>query len=131
MTKRHPSIPPKADKLLRKLARIFERFDDRPLPDVGFNMKHVNMLASRDTPDFSGHLCKTVCCISGWAFRLDNVHSGIDKAFGWPKVRDPRVRELIYAPDTLQDCTPKEAARMLRHLLRTGVVDWTVARVRS
>jgi hypothetical protein len=74
-------------------------------------------------------------CIAGWCCRL----SGIEPhQYQWSNIKVHATAELaltehqaheLFSPlwDKQTPCTPKQAAKVLRHLAATDKVDWKVA----
>jgi hypothetical protein len=98
-------------------------------PEIGFNMA---WWYGRGYNDQTGHNCGTTACIAGWAVLelggdIDRVSERVfaTRAFDldWEEAEelftpvDPWPRNHIEAP---------HAVAVLRHLAKTGVVDWTV-----
>ena len=74
--------------------------------------------------------CGTACCIGGWA-QLMHIKDGykrhINSAEAYLGLDHEIAHELFYPTDPyiyLKD--PKLAAKVLRHLVETGEVDWSI-----
>lgn len=79
--------------------------------------------------------CGTVCCIAGLA-----IHQFDDIPTGWYYEQGRRLLDLtdeqavaLFTPpgvscaDNWDEYTPQRAARVIRHLIATGTVDWNIA----
>lgn len=78
------------------------------------------------------HNCGTTACIGGWAAALGGEEGTIGNAWS-----DKEVREWMGLPETgaywslcyaypTESITPKQAARVIRNLIATGSVDWSI-----
>lgn len=98
--------------------------------------------------------CGTTACIGGHAERLFERPENLAEVLGFPDTGPPYLHGILsqlFYPDTLNcpelrddvlynhlwgrmesdpgpTITPKQAARVVRHLANTGVVDWTLSR---
>lgn len=87
--------------------------------------------------------CGTVCCLAGAAqCFFDPKHTVKNLNKWWPDWDwseaaellglDPTTADALFHPDQISDTMcwehikPKQAARVVRHLIETGKVDWTV-----
>lgn len=116
-----------------------------PLESLGFNMEFF--VADEKTKDVDRVVCGTTACIAGWAVALgssrvkyvrdliviDDFASIEDEAARLLELGDYSWDDKVYAlfhADTaekpLYQITRKEAAAVLRHLLKTGEVDWSI-----
>lgn len=138
---------------------VADAIENHTIPWLGFNMNFV-MNDRRPTwtppdddsdgwlhPDHTGHNCKTIACIAGWAYAVHRpemckLHAEqspdrkpidpfnideVEEIFGLDQVT---VRELCFPNHVgdLEDITTEHAVRVLRHLVATGEVDWSVAK---
>ena len=79
------------------------------------------------------HGCQSPACIAGHAFALfepklfaNTIGSEYSRAKSALGLNRRRAADL-FTPDGLMDRTTNiQAARVLRHLAETGVVDWTI-----
>jgi hypothetical protein len=95
------------------------------LPQAGFGSKEGFFMGNWR------HDCGTPSCIAGWAVHL----AGIDcsrsqvatKAADWLDLDIEDEQELFDPGHHLpyEAITPQHAAKVLRHLAETGVVDWS------
>lgn len=82
------------------------------------------------------HPCGTPCCIAGWATweslgRPQKIEADDDclideQATQWLGLQDMEAYDLFWMPGNLmlENITPSQAARTLRHLAETGEVVW-------
>lgn len=116
--------------------------------EIGFNM---NVVAAHDGHGDHVDTCGTVACIAGWAYairypsvtaaRLVKVADGAAFLGLHMEHRVPSIAArflglsddealALFAPDSLlisyRDITPAHAVAVLRHLAKTGKVDWSV-----
>lgn len=99
---------------------------------IGFNMSDW---VSTCDDDMSGHSCKTTACIAGWAVELFTMKRILpetceDIAAEVLGLDDYETQEaLFYAGNIkaseMDDITNTHAATVLRHLAKTGEVDWS------
>ncbi|MDV2964989.1 hypothetical protein RZ532_03315 [Nitratireductor aquimarinus] len=121
--------------------------------ETGFNMMHYNLSLDHSYMQVDTHVeheCGTVCCIAGWAAMY--LQEGDQPLRESPAKLTPhdfprrKAREILgltehqtrqlFEPmdhDVSDDpnldwysVTPKQAAKILRHLATTSVVDWTI-----
>lgn len=117
--------------ILAKLLEMAARND--ATPKLGFNMGSYGSSGS----DRTGHNCGTVACIAGWAvvaFRPDieiadlpsnfRISSEAADLLGLDRMD---ASNLFLPPLNLWKSTPLQAASVLRHAAKTGVIDWSVA----
>lgn len=92
------------------------------LKKPGFNM------AIWDAKDSEESACGTVCCIGGWAsriFRSEHNDSDVGELFN---LDDREANRLFYPDLSWTAITVPQAVAVLRHLAKTGNVDWSVAK---
>lgn len=127
-------------KLLKKIATKLEHQSPIKIGDmeVGFNMSRF---ASDSEADKLNHKCKTTGCIAGWAIALTDPEFFIgsiryespapdQEAQDILKLTTLQAAELFYGSPTgtdLHKVKPIQAARTIRHLLKTGKVEWDEA----
>lgn len=107
---------------------------------IGFNM--ISLALKSNTTDVDHfHACNTVACIAGWAYAISH-----------PKISPGRLAGAALGAETIQrgaasflgigrdvaiwlffpiaydwgGITPAHAVAVLRHLARTGEVDWSI-----
>lgn len=119
-----------------KVADTIERHmkSGKPFKGVGFNMMD---LCGDGRPDHIDD-CKTTACIAGWAClvsgkaksarglkRIAYIDEAAAKFFGLPSFE---ANVLFFPRDVwclnVLDKTPRQAVATLRHLARTGKVNW-------
>ena len=107
---------------------------------IGFNMAYY---ADRVNETLTDHIdaCDTVTCIAGWAYGVARP-----KATTRTLLRSERIEEVAYKflglniheawtlfvphpwdKEKMHAITPAQAVRVLRHLAKTGKVDWRKA----
>ncbi|MBN7759747.1 hypothetical protein JYP52_01245 [Nitratireductor aquibiodomus] len=120
--------------------------------ETGFNMMYYNRALDHSYMQVDTHVeheCGTVCCIAGWAAmylqegdqplretpaKRELHHLPRRKAREILGLTEHQTRQLFEpmdhddpAPDLdWYSVTPKQAAKVLRHLAATSVVDWTI-----
>ena len=116
-------------KNLFELADFLENLDDSENADIGFDMR-------RPLPSSSDHPCGTACCIGGWVSllskevdkfpTLQKAIMSLDENVEWEE-----ADQLCYpTSDFLNnpyDVTAKQAAKVVRHLAKTGETNWNIA----
>lgn len=70
--------------------------------------------------------CGSVCCIGGAAQQFFGRDSDAGELLGLDAVQE----HALFYPNSSRAhaSTPKEAAKVVRHLIHTGVVDWGILR---
>lgn len=113
--------------ILAKLLEMATKKKSRP--KFGFNMHVLRGRAAPDVPDLTGHECNTVACIAGWtcaAFASRGPSfTADDRATPILALSAEEASRLFY-PWGHFDASPIQAARVLRHAAKTGVIDWSV-----
>ena len=93
------------------------------LPQAGFGSKEGFFMGNWR------HACGTPSCIAGWAVHLAGIdcgpHQVPDKAADWLDLPIGEEWELFDPDLPYSSITPQHAAKVLRHLAETGVVDWS------
>lgn len=94
----------------------------------GTTVAHVTKYDRIPAAKFKG--CGTVCCIGGSAQllatgRVDDSQDGEEEAIAWLGIDFDASRALFY-PDDMRSRTKAKAVRVLRHLAKTGIVDWDI-----
>ncbi len=108
--------------------------------DIGFNMETYHGLAGEEELiDKTENACGTVACIAGWTMLMENDWSGShaendegynfhDNAKELLGLSDEEAARLFLANGArrimLEDITPQHAVSVIRHLAKTGKVDW-------
>lgn len=101
---------------------------------IGFNMGVYKGRAMKSMPDQTGHHCRTVACIAGWAVLMENSGRRIGEDYPF----HAKARELLglsfetasrlFTPHDLgsdwDSITQKRAVAVIRHLAKTGKVCW-------
>lgn len=106
--------------------------------DIGFNM-HTYFLAPSPSlypsgiyPDLTGRGCLTVACIAGWAAVLSGVQTPDESAdiyaMDYLDLDMTTASDLFHPPAYIHwgKVTPQHAAQVIRHLINTGNVDWSI-----
>lgn len=135
---------------VENVLKVADAIEQHSIPDLGFNMlDYVHEVDPNNGYDVkyygdrSGHSCGTVACIAGWARRIRTGQPLAPEAgylFDWrtearwlglsPRVGGSGALLFLGDDDTnerLDKVTTAEAVAVLRHLAKTGKVDWTVA----
>lgn len=115
-------------KRLNELADLIEN-----LPHVDYDNEECYMTDSGKTYGFNmdlyTHACGSPACIAGWAEHLYKEEAGMALGLYDPErrryvVREP-CRRLFYPKlENYEKITPEHAAFTLRHLAKTGEIDW-------
>lgn len=135
------------DKIIQ-LAEALERYEREGVFAVwglGFDLSQwIHTFDDQDRRDDKKHDvlfngCGSVACIAGWAIALEQ--QAIPNLKEDPFVKATAILGLpsaraskLFAPECgdadggYYTATPVEAARVLRHLAKTGEVDWSVFR---
>lgn len=126
------------ERLLKVADAIEASLKPEAKPVAGFNMRFYSARNEVTTPDHTGHGCGTVCCVAGWTtiVRSGVVPSGIveddlvmDIELNWLEL-DYNQTDLFYPWSVLtsewSNIPAEQAVRTIRHLVETGVVDWTI-----
>lgn len=110
-----------------------------PLGDIaGFNMNWVQREIDEDyRPEFmteflnTPYACGTVCCIAGYAAGLNGDRIDTEDfveyashAFDLSRTEANRLCNPFYEVKDLEKVSPAQAARVIRHLIKTGEVVW-------
>lgn len=119
------------------ILRVADAIEQSTLPDVGFNMAGYISRADADRPDMSGHNCRTVACVAGWACSvfssnpsaIEDVHEDARCLLGLTHSEGMSLFIPSDGQDTYWSNTigPIHAVRVLRNLAITGKVDWEAA----
>lgn len=124
---------------IRDLAKLLDLLaDPDSSPKLGFN---ISMFAANGIGDDSGHQCGTTACIAGWAVAAFGPED--KKPLVLKPVKDSQENtdaicceaERLLGLDGDTACrlfmggihetrTPSDAAKVLRHLAKTGEVIW-------
>lgn len=138
-------------KPLEELAEWLEAGAPHTKNVVGFSMTEGIVFNDISTLDTDApfpkviNTCGAVCCLAGALVSFNTptanieVVTGIDKTFAsWPEVRarardiaglDAYDTEKLFEPadaDFRRNVTPAQTARVLRHFIATGSVDWGI-----
>lgn len=119
---------------------------------IGFNMENFVLRAYRGVDDKTGHACGTVACIAGWAVALFDENGeprekplspkdlkglaaqDITEQAGKTLGLKFKVSEDLFmawsSPLDLGDITAEHAVKTLRHLARTGKVNWEIKKAK-
>jgi hypothetical protein len=95
------------------------------LPQAGFGSREGFFMGNWR------HDCGTPSCIAGWAVHLAGIDCSrsqvADKAADWLDLYFEDEAQDLFEPSHLpyEAITPQHAAKVLRHLAETGVVDWS------
>lgn len=110
---------------VENILKVADAIENHEIADLGFNMAVIKAPSRNEVPDMSGHDCGTVACIAGWTHTLFPAHSG-DAGFSLGLADD--VAESLFLPSgwLSNTITPQKAAKVLRNLTETGVVNWDV-----
>lgn len=116
----------------KNILKVADAIEQHSIPDLGFNMARARDTASAEFPDMSGHQCRTVSCIKGWAEALSQaeVSGGRRGDDGYHYLGlSNHVGMALFLPVRwcLGTYTPAQAVRCLRHLAETGEVRWDLA----
>jgi len=119
---------------VENILRVADAIEQHSIPDLGFNMARWYGDGEFDR---SGHECETVACIGGWAMHLlsdRNVGAhdfdDVDHAARLLGINRATSTDLFYALGCLtsfDEITPSHAVAVLRHLAKTGEVDWSIS----
>ncbi|RWN60170.1 hypothetical protein [Mesorhizobium sp.] len=135
---------------IKNLAAFLENIPSKH--DCGFNMTSYRGLASPDNSNTNvGFQCNSTACIAGWASlvlgkngeirktarrtsEVDDFYEdfatellGLDYHTGM-RLFEPMNNLIVEMDDTDWDkVTPRQAAKVLRNLAKTGEVDWSIA----
>lgn len=123
-------------KNIIRVAEVLEGKRPKPRKNLHFSMSLWADKASQAIPlygwngKFAEHTCGTVACIGGWTniiFRSENDSTaaaaeklGLDADTAHALFFEYSKGGGSYA------IPPKRAAKVLRHLAKTGKVDWTI-----
>lgn len=123
--------------------QVADAIEQHTIPWLGFNMSSYK---ANKYADRSNHDCGTTACIAGWAnaIRLGLTENTPDE-YGWCRhtgaalwlgLSENQADDLFYArnhPDYWENgyaawdtISADQAVRTLRHLAKTGEVDWEV-----
>ncbi|MDB5531558.1 MAG: hypothetical protein JWR51_4661 [Devosia sp.] len=119
------------------ILKVADAIEQHSIPDLGFNMHNWTYAADSVVTDHSGHNCRTVACIAGWAARVATGHMIRDsyseevaaEFFGMDGENDDPA--ALFSPrnidsDLWRSIDQQQAVLTLRHLAETGEVDWSV-----
>lgn len=118
---------PKIDTI-EDLVEFLETMDNSSEVEIGFDMSY-----DADGKDSSHHSCGSACCLGGWVYLANEEKLDETLQFSpnecMRKIFDinPRDAEaLAYPPSNSPgwEADPHEAARVVRHYIKTGEVDW-------
>lgn len=122
---------------VENILKVADAIEQHSIPDLGFNMRALLNDADEEVPTHFSEPCQTVACIAGWAHvasggsESERSHEVIwDTAMGWLGISAPDARKLFVPTELLGSFTkikPDEAVAVLRHLAKTGEVDWSIA----
>lgn len=90
--------------------------------DLGFNMRYY--FAKDTAQDKSGHSCGTTACIAGWAKFLESGSADWASRESAAKWLDLDFVTSYKLTQEGFNADNKQAARTLRHLAKTGFVNW-------
>lgn len=122
-----------------KLLQVADAIEASELLHFGFNMKVFKDSTAIGILDNSGRGCGTVGCIAGWTiatFQADHWKSGDPDIFAFRaqeelNLTDRQAHDLFFVGPAQEnpyhpgwDATPAQAAMVIRHLAKTGEVDW-------
>jgi hypothetical protein len=109
--------------------------------EIGFNMDYIffTPLSERAKPKDNIDSCGTVACLAGWAGALAQPKASLrelneseqlirERAEVFLGLPSAEAGRLFYPSGVMVswgDITPKQAVRVLRHLAKTGKVDWS------
>ncbi len=113
-----------------KVAKAIEQHSKRTL---GFNM---SLYFSDGLPDKSGHHCRTTACVAGWTIAVAKPRKRrvwynrlVDDASEFLGLDLGTAEDLFLVGESRQmlaSVLPFEAVAVLRHLAKTGRVDWSI-----
>jgi hypothetical protein len=121
-----------------KILAVADAIEKHQIEELGFNMAAYLDEASEAFPDRSGHECGSTACIGGWTVALETgglkgleecIHNEgglLGKASAILGLTRGKGHDLMYEYGTAS-VTPAQAAFCLRHLAKTGKVDWAKA----
>ena len=134
----HASMKDANWQLMLEHAARFDAMDNDNVPEGGMGFDLGNYLS---TAKKSRHPCGSACCVTGWAEKwsgvstLDGRWDTADLAdyYGITKQNASRIglpgfhqEQLLWGTNP-HISTPQQAAFLIRHLVRTGEVDWPLA----
>lgn len=124
---------------VENILRVADAIERHEISWLGFNMRFfqadTHNPESLGIEDKSGHSCGTVACIAGWtnAVRTGARTSGNEiepedegdwlglSELDWDALFYPKNMKM----DSWADITQQQAVITLRHLAKTGDVDWS------
>jgi hypothetical protein len=113
---------------VENILRVADAIEQHSIPDLGFNM---GVWTDEGLEDLSGHKCGTVACIGGWAnaveagskmLEWDSPLLGSQQAKAFLGLGGWESDELFFG--CVYGVSPSQAVSVLRHLAKTGEVDW-------
>lgn len=122
---------------------VADAIEQHTISWLGFNM-NTFMYDALFFEDKSGYGCGTCACVAGWTAAVATSATEPKEAYDWSFIRaadwlglndDEQIAQLFYASNhpkaehgvgPLNDLSPRQAVRTLRHLAATGEVDWEV-----
>lgn len=124
----------------RNILKVADAIETHSIPWLGFNMNlELARFDEVAEDDRTGRHCGTVGCIAGWAVAMsrhmtsapeESIYFRYDEPTKWLGLSDDTADALFYPrqlpPGSWDDITPAHAVAVLRHLAKTGKVDWTV-----
>jgi hypothetical protein len=120
-------------ELLTKIAEWLEQGGDEQAFGFGFNMRDYFHNDDPDAETDTEPFCNSTCCIAGAAVALSRSLkvSGAYQTLGAQALGLDELTSmrLFHAPGSgqeLRDISPQRAARVVRHLIATGNVDWSI-----
>lgn len=128
-------------ELLTKVAEWLENGAPHEDTGFGFDIMYWNNDISNLDLDFYepkpwNSNCKTVCCIAGAAVQFsdtsdsNNILSSAQELLGLNKTTSTDLFEPwesdTYYNLTFEEITPDLSAKVIRNLIKTGKVDWSI-----
>ena len=119
---------------VENILKVADAIEGHTIPTLGFNMLEYTSSSEAGIEDMSGHNCGTVACIGGWAATL----ASDGKVARWTASRWRAAVEYLglemseandlFVPHDLRlsAIEPSQAVAVLRHLAKTGEVDWSI-----
>lgn len=126
---------------VKKISAVADAIEKHEIENLGFNMNYEFREirpGEFHVHDFSGHNCNTVACIAGWTVVLQ---CGADRIYDDMPIMqlakdildlDYLESNTLFMPGIIDginyyEASQKDAVKVLRHLAKTGKVDWTTA----
>lgn len=126
---------PKIKCNVENVNRVADAIEGHEFARLGFNMNDFVAKAEWvEGGDRSGHNCGTVACIAGWSLAVRQGRSvRVWGSGAWVKASgflgmDYNASYRLFLPSGLpvsySDVSPAVAVEVLRHLAKTGKIDW-------